>query len=107
MSKPLTANVSSHSNRFCCRFFPVAGQDLYLVSGPVYKKVTIQMENGKDVVIKGAEKSAGDKYIKSASLNGKDLNKAWFRHSDIKEGAVLDFRMQPEPSGWGKTIPPQ
>ena len=82
-------------------FFPVAGQDLYLVNGPRYKKVTIQMENGKNVVIYGKNASSDNKYVKSVTLNGKSLQQAWFKHSEIKNGAVLDFQMDSNPSTWG------
>jgi predicted alpha-1,2-mannosidase len=82
-------------------FFPVAGQDLYLINGPRYKKVTIQMENGKNIVIYGKNASADNKYVKSVTLNGKSLQQAWFKHSEIKNGAVLDFQMDSTPSTWG------
>jgi predicted alpha-1,2-mannosidase len=82
-------------------FFPVAGQDIYLINGPRYKKVTIQMENGKNIVIYGKKASADNKYIKSLTLNGKNLKQAWFKHSEIKNGAVLDFQMDSEASTWG------
>lgn len=88
-------------------FFPVAGQDLYLINGPMYKKVTIQMENGKNLVIYGENASEGNKYIKSVTLDGKSLNQAWFRHSEIKDGAVIVFQMDSKASTWGlKGSPP-
>lgn len=82
-------------------FFPVAGQDLYLMNGPRYEKVTIQMENGKKIVIYGKNASKENKYVKSVTLNGKSLNQAWFRHSQIKDGAVIDFQMDSKVSTWG------
>lgn len=89
-------------------FFPVAGQDIYLINGPIYKKVTIQMENGKKIVINGKEASLENKYIKSAIFNGKKLNNAWFRHKDLKDGAMINFNMSAKPSAWGLngTVPP-
>ena len=82
-------------------FFPVAGQDLYLMNGPRYEKVTIQMENGKKIVIYGKNASDENKYVKSVTLNGKSLNQAWFRHGQIKDGAVIDFQMDSKISTWG------
>lgn len=89
-------------------FFPVAGQDIYLVNGPRYKKVTIQMENGKNIVIYGNGASQENMFIQSATLNGKKLKQAWFRHSDIKNGAVFEFNMGATASGWGfkGSVPP-
>ena len=82
-------------------FFPVAGQDLYLINGPRYKKVIIQMENGKKIVIYGKNASEDNKYIKSANLDGKSLNQAWFKHSEIKDGAEIIFQMDSKVSTWG------
>lgn len=74
-------------------FFPVAGQNVYLINGPRYKKVTIQMENGKKIIINGTNASAQNLYVQSLTLNGKTLNHNWFKHSDIKNGAVFNFSM--------------
>ncbi|MGQ8336269.1 GH92 family glycosyl hydrolase [Sunxiuqinia sp. A32] len=87
-------------------FFPVAGQDLYLVNGPRYKKVTIQMENGKKLIINGDGASDTNLYVQSASINGEDLSTAWFKHTDIKDGAELNFNMSDQPGKWGETTPP-
>jgi len=89
-------------------FFPVAGQDVYLINGPRYKKVTIQMENGKKIVINGLGASSENQYIKSVTLNGKELNQAWFKHGDLKNGATINFNMSETPSNWGfkGTVPP-
>ena len=45
-------------------------------------------------------------FVQSASLNGKDLNQAWFRHADIKNGAVLELKMGKKQSDWGQNIVP-
>jgi predicted alpha-1,2-mannosidase len=89
-------------------FFPVAGQDVYLIYGPNYKKVTVQMENGKKIVIYGNNASMENKYVKTITLNGKKLKQDWFRHNDIQNGAVFNFNMSPEPTKWGYdgTLPP-
>lgn len=88
-------------------FYPVAGQDLYLLFGPHYKKVTIQMENGKKIVIKGENASNANLYITSAKHNGKVLERAYLRHADIKNGAFLTFNMSSDATDWGiKSMPP-
>jgi len=88
-------------------FYPVAGQDLYLVFGPRYRKVTIQMENGKKIVINGTNASEDNLYVKSAKRNGKALQQAWLRHADLKNGAVFTFQMSPVATDRGtKSAPP-
>ena len=87
-------------------FFPVAGQDIYLINGPRYQKVTIQMENGKKIVIYGKEASEENKYIESVTLNGRNLKNAWFKHKDIRSGAEFNFKMVSKATKWGQLLPP-
>lgn len=90
-------------------FMPVAGTDVYLINSPKYRKLTIQMENGHDIVIHGPDANQPDAlYVQSATLNGAPLNNSWFRHADIKNGAVLDFTMGTTPSTWAHNgqLPP-
>jgi len=88
-------------------FFPNAGQDLYLISSPMFKKVTITMDNGKQFTITAKNASEKNIYIKKASLNGVPLNQSWFRHTDIMNGGTLDFEMSAKPAAWDTgALPP-
>lgn len=86
-------------------FFPNAGQDLYLITSPLFSKVTLDLGGHVFVVI---ARNASDKnrYIASAVLNGKPWSKAWFRHADIKDGGTLVLEMTDKPTAWGTTDPP-
>ncbi len=81
-------------------FYPNAGQDIYLISSPVFPKATIIFENGKKLEIIAKNASAKNIYIQSCLLNGKPFNNCWFRHGDINEGAVFEFVMGDKPSEW-------
>jgi putative alpha-1,2-mannosidase len=60
------------------------------------------MGNGKLLTILANHVSAQNKYIQSATLNGKPLNKPWFAHSDIANGGTLALQMCPKPNRqWG------
>jgi len=88
-------------------FFPVAGQDVYLITCPQFSKSTIELGNGAEFKIIVKNKSDKNRYVQSAKLNGESLNQAWFRHSDIKNGAVLELIMGNKPSPWGsENLPP-
>ncbi|MGV8095228.1 MAG: GH92 family glycosyl hydrolase [Mangrovibacterium sp.] len=88
-------------------FFPNAGQDLYLISGPVFPKIVLTRENGKQIVIEAENASPGNRYVQSAMLNGQPLNRAWIKHEEIANGALLQFKMGDKPSKWGiKDLPP-
>lgn len=82
-------------------FFPVAGQDVYLINGPRYEKVIIQMENGKRIIINGKNASDKNQYIQSATMNGLALQQAWFKNNDIKNGTEISFTMGDSASNWG------
>jgi predicted alpha-1,2-mannosidase len=86
--------------------FPNAGQDIYLLNGPLFGKMTLTRENGKRIVIESVNASPENIYVQSATLNGKPLNRAWVKHDEIKDGATIRFVMGSKPTGWGANSPP-
>jgi putative alpha-1,2-mannosidase len=88
--------------------FPVAGQDVYLISTPSGVDASLSLANGKrlHIIAKGFAPGGLNRYVQSATLNGKDLETSWFRHAQIKNGATLVLTMGPAPSKWGTTTPP-
>ena len=87
-------------------FFPVAGQDIYLIGSPHFEKSTIDLGNGSTFTISAKNCSDKNIYVQSAKLNGKPLEQAWFRHTDIKNGGELELFMGDKPSKWGCEIVP-
>lgn len=88
--------------------FPVAGQDVYLISTPSIPDASLDMGGGKSlhIVAKNLDPGGLNHYVQSATLNGANLPNAWFRHAQIKDGATLVLTMSPAPSDWGKAVPP-
>ena len=63
---------------------------------------SITMGNGKVLTIKANHVSAQNKYIQSATLNGKPWDKPWFAHADIAGGGELVLEMGSHPNlAWG------
>ncbi len=89
-------------------FYPVTpGMPSYNIGSPVFTSMKMQLSNGKTFEIKANNASPENKYIQSARLNGKELNQAWFNHSDIMDGGVLEVEMGPKANkSWGTTTPP-
>jgi predicted alpha-1,2-mannosidase len=89
-------------------FYPVcAGQPVYVIGSPLFKRGTIQLGNGKTFTVEAPEASVVNKYIRSASLNGHPLDRPWFQHSELASGGTLELRMGPEPNPvWG-SLPEQ
>jgi predicted alpha-1,2-mannosidase len=80
-------------------FYPVTpGVDQYVLGAPLFKKVTISLENGKKVIINAAANSDDNRYVQSLQINGKDYSKNWISHSGLQNGAVLDFKMSAAPN---------
>jgi predicted alpha-1,2-mannosidase len=84
-------------------FYPVCpGSPVYEIGSPIFEKSTIRMKGGKEFTIIANHVSPRNKYIQSALLNGKPLNKPWFRHSDIAKGGALILEMGDRPNKeWG------
>jgi predicted alpha-1,2-mannosidase len=84
-------------------FYPVCpGSPVYEIGSPIFAKTTIRMINGKEFTIIADHVSAQNKYIQSAQLDGRPLDKPWFRHSDIANGGTLTLEMGPAPNRqWG------
>ena len=78
-------------------FFPNAGQDIYYLTGSMFTKVVLTLANNKTITITAPKASPINIYIKSVSINGKELNKPWFHHSDIQNGAEIVFNMTDKP----------
>jgi len=88
-------------------FFPNAGQDVYLISTPYFKKVTLNINETTKFEVIAENLSDINIFIKSAELNGKPLNQAWFKHADLKKGGTLKLVMSDKPTSWGaKNLPP-
>ncbi|MGL5380775.1 GH92 family glycosyl hydrolase, partial [Clostridium sp.] len=84
-------------------FYPVSvGNDEYAIGSPLFKKATIHLENGKDIVINAPNNSKENVYIQSMTLNGEDYNKSYIKHDDIKDGAEITFNLGNTPNtNWG------
>ncbi len=79
-------------------FYPVTpGTDQYVLGSPLFKKVTLSLENGKKVTINASNTSDKNKYIRDLKINGAVSTKNWLSHQNLMKGAVIDFNMSPVP----------
>lgn len=79
-------------------FYPVTpGLPMYVIGSPVFRSVKLDIGNGKTFEVECVNYSPDNKYIKSASLNGKIWNKSWFSHDDLMKGGKLVFIMGKHP----------
>ena len=92
-------------------FYPVTpGFPAYNIGSPLFTDIRVKLPNGKELHIVARGCSRENKYIQSATLNGKPWNKPWFSHDDIKDGATLMLEMGSRPNKlWGsdkEAVPP-
>ncbi|WP_297928103.1 GH92 family glycosyl hydrolase [uncultured Coprobacter sp.] len=92
-------------------FYPVTpGSPTYNIGSPIFPYVKMTLSNGKTFEVIAENCSDENKYIQSATLNGKELNQPWFNHSDIANGGKLVLKMGDKANkAWGsdlKNVPP-
>lgn len=71
-------------------FYPVTpGMPVYNIGSPMFPQASMTLSNSKVFEVVAQNYSEDNKYIQSATLNGKEWNKPWFNHSDIENGGKL------------------
>ncbi|MCH2216165.1 MAG: GH92 family glycosyl hydrolase [Flavobacteriales bacterium] len=85
-------------------FYPVTpGSNHYIIGTPLMEKATVKLENGNQFTIVANDYGLGNKYIKSATLNGKDLSRSYLKHDEIMAGGSLVFELSAEPTDWASS----
>ena len=84
--------------------YPVTpGTTEYSIGSPFFDNVKIDLGDGKFFEIVAENNSPENKYIQSATLNGKPLNKPSIDHEDLVPGGKLVFKMGNKANrNWGK-----
>jgi predicted alpha-1,2-mannosidase len=80
-------------------FYPVCpATTQYVLGAPLFKKITVTLENGKQLVINAPANSEKNLYVQSLQVNGVNHDKNWLDHSQLMKGAVLNFNMSATPN---------
>ena len=84
-------------------FYPITpGIPVYTIGSPLFSKISIKLPNGKKFTINAPNCNETNKYIQSATLNGKELKGPWFTHQDLINGATITLEMGKYPNkNWG------
>jgi len=79
--------------------YPVAlGTNQYVLGAPLFKKITLHLENGKTFIISAPANSNENIYVTKAKLNNKVYSKNYLSHSDILKGGFFDLTMSKAPN---------
>ncbi|WP_373517817.1 GH92 family glycosyl hydrolase [Pricia sp.] len=79
---------------------------IYEIGSPLFEKTVIELGGvygrGSTFTIEAKNSSYLNKYVQSATLNGKELRNFWFPASELLHGGMLQLVMGPEPNKtWG------
>ena len=78
--------------------YPVSpGNNMYVMGTPWFKKMSIKLENGKQININAPNKTAANYYLNGITLNGKKYNKLFINFEDLANGGVLNFNLSATP----------
>jgi predicted alpha-1,2-mannosidase len=83
---------------------------IYEIGSPLYPKITIHLSkehySEKTFTIEARNASLANRYIQSATFNGKPLNQWWIRQKEIIKGGHLILELGPTPNKvWAKDCP--
>lgn len=88
--------------------FPVAGQNVYLISAPYFESVSITHPlTGKTAttkVVAGWDPGYRSIYIQSVVVNGQPWTKSWIGHEFFTEGWTLELTLGTNESTWGSAL---
>ena len=80
-------------------FYPVCpATEEYVLGAPLFKKTTVNLENGKQLIIKAENNSPDNKYVHELKWNNSIYTKNYINHFDLLKGAELDFEMTATPN---------
>lgn len=75
-------------------FYPVTpGIPKYSITSPVFSKITINLQNNRRFTVIAKNSSRKNKFIQSATLNGKPLTSLSLSHQDLMNGGTLILEM--------------
>jgi predicted alpha-1,2-mannosidase len=80
-------------------FYPVCpGTDEYVLGAPLFKKISLELENGKNIIINAPNNTDENIYVANFKWNDTPFTKNFIKHSDLQNGAILNFNMTNTPN---------
>ncbi len=79
-------------------FYPVCpGTDEYVLGTPLFKKATLNFENGNTLVIDAPDNSKDNVYINALSKDGSPIMRNYLKHNELQSGGTFLFQMSATP----------
>ncbi|WP_167597723.1 glycoside hydrolase domain-containing protein [Leeuwenhoekiella sp. ZYFB001] len=78
------------------------GSPVYYLTAPIFKEVNLNLATGKTFKISVRNYNKEHFYVKSATFNGKPLNRNWLTHEELTSGGDLIIETADTPNkDWG------
>ena len=78
------------------------GSPVYYLTAPIFKEVNLNLATGKNFKISVKNYNKDHFYVKSATFNGKPLNRNWLTHEELTSGGDLIIETADTPNkDWG------
>ncbi len=75
-------------------FYPVCpGSGEYVIGSPLFRKVNISLENGKNLKLDAPGNSKENLYIHRIEFNGRNLDRNYFKHEELMKGGTISYQM--------------
>ncbi len=78
-------------------FYPVCpASDEYILGSPLFEKVTVNLENGKKLVITAPDNDKSTRYVSEMTVDGQKYTKNYLTHGMLTGGAKIGYKMSAE-----------
>ncbi|MGZ9583965.1 GH92 family glycosyl hydrolase [Paenibacillus marinisediminis] len=74
------------------------GVPQYVAGTPLFKRMTVHLEEGKDLIIEAANTSDANQYVAGLQLDGSAVGALYVSHERIAAGCTLSFDMTDQPA---------
>ncbi|MEZ5277079.1 MAG: GH92 family glycosyl hydrolase [Opitutaceae bacterium] len=79
-------------------FFPFCpGHPSFVLGSPLFKKATVHLPNGRDLVVEAPDNSVHNVYVESVQVDGENHSAADIAHTTLANGCTLRFNMTDQP----------
>ena len=80
-------------------FYPVCpGSNQYVLGVPYFDKLTLHLENGKQLTVTAKGNSDDTRYVNAMTLNGATYNHNYLTHDAVMNGGKIVFNMSTTPN---------
>lgn len=87
-------------------FYPVApGSNQYAIGSPLFRNVTVTLENGNKIEISAPENSLKTPFIDKLTFDGNVIDRNYLTHEELTKGCKINFTMSSEPNTVRGTAP--